>query len=295
MGTVQPIINYGAGVWGTRDFSCINAVQNRACRFFMGVGKKTPNDAVQAEMGWTSPGQRRWLCVARTWFRLCNMSENRVTKRIFLWAHTRAQRNCKNWIFYVQKCFNELQMNHLSNINYSFDVKQSLTDLAMVLEETNEIQWFNRLQRDTAQRGPGGNKLRTFRLFKSEWTTELYLEQVINKSNRSALAKFRCGVAPLRIETGRYGRNRIPVHQRTCTLCNSTNVEDESHVILKCPLYQDLRDELFDEAREHNIPFDTLSDIEKMKYLLSNCDIVKSTARTLSKILERRKIFFYNI
>ena len=32
--------------------SCINAIQNRAMRFFLGVGKYTPVAALQGEMGW---------------------------------------------------------------------------------------------------------------------------------------------------------------------------------------------------------------------------------------------------
>ena len=38
---VSPVINYGACIWGFKSCSCINAVQNRAQRFFLGVGKYT--------------------------------------------------------------------------------------------------------------------------------------------------------------------------------------------------------------------------------------------------------------
>ena len=31
---VWSVISYGAAIWGTRGFSCINAVQHRAIRFF---------------------------------------------------------------------------------------------------------------------------------------------------------------------------------------------------------------------------------------------------------------------
>ena len=48
------------------------------------------------------------------------------------------------------------------------------------------------------------NKLKTYRLFKNEYCTDSYVENVNNRQHRSALAKFRCGVAPLRIETGRH-------------------------------------------------------------------------------------------
>ena len=49
---VQPVIDYGSAIWGFKDYSCINAVFNRACRFYLGVGKYTPNAAVKGDMGW---------------------------------------------------------------------------------------------------------------------------------------------------------------------------------------------------------------------------------------------------
>ena len=143
----------------------------------------------------------------------------------------------------------------------------------------------------TAVRGPGGNKLRTYRLFKTQWATEGYVKQIVNRAHRAALAKFRCGVAPLRLETGRFGRNRLPVNERICTLCNGNEVEDECHVIVRCPLYQDLREELFSKAVELNDNFNDLSDTDKMKTILSNLNIVKLTARSLFCILERRRLF----
>ena len=50
---VWPIVEYGSCIWGTRKRTCIEAVQNRACWYYMAVGKYTPNLAVQGDMGWT--------------------------------------------------------------------------------------------------------------------------------------------------------------------------------------------------------------------------------------------------
>ena len=36
---VQATLNYGAPIYGTSAFSCIDAIQNRACRYFLGLGK----------------------------------------------------------------------------------------------------------------------------------------------------------------------------------------------------------------------------------------------------------------
>ena len=49
---VWPVIAYGAAIWDTRQFSCIDTIQYRAMRFFMGTGKYTPNLAVAGDMGW---------------------------------------------------------------------------------------------------------------------------------------------------------------------------------------------------------------------------------------------------
>ena len=45
--TVQSIIDYSAALWGTKSVTCINAVQNRACRYFLGLGRYAPNVAVK--------------------------------------------------------------------------------------------------------------------------------------------------------------------------------------------------------------------------------------------------------
>ena len=50
--TVLSKINYGASIWGCRRFACIKAVQNRALIFFLGVGRYTPNAAVNGDTGW---------------------------------------------------------------------------------------------------------------------------------------------------------------------------------------------------------------------------------------------------
>ena len=49
---VWSVINYGAAVWGSRQFSCINSVQLRAARYYMVVGRYTSNSAVQGDTGW---------------------------------------------------------------------------------------------------------------------------------------------------------------------------------------------------------------------------------------------------
>ncbi len=47
----EPIMDYGTSVWGHKSFSCIDAVQNWAMRYFLRLGKRTPVVARQWEIG----------------------------------------------------------------------------------------------------------------------------------------------------------------------------------------------------------------------------------------------------
>ena len=88
----------------------------------------------------------------------------------------------------------------------------------MKRQTTTTTQWTEKNNAPIAVRCEmfGGNKLRIYRTFKNELITEPYLSIIVHKKYISAYAKFRCGVAPLKIETGRYGVNRVPVEERLC-------------------------------------------------------------------------------
>ena len=69
----------------------------------------------------------------------------------------------------------------------------------------SNIVWKEKLNATSAIRGntQGGNKLRTYSQFKHEYGTEPYVTIITRKCYRSAYAKFRCGVAPIKIKTCR--------------------------------------------------------------------------------------------
>jgi len=77
--------------------------------------------------------------------------------------------------------------------------------------------------------GQGRNKLPTYSQFKTEFCAEAYCKVIVPLSHRSTLSKFRCGVAPIRIETGRYGN--LPLNERKCYFFDS--IEDEVHVLFR--------------------------------------------------------------
>ena len=81
---VCPVIEYGASIWGFKSYSCINAVQNRAMRVFLGVGKYTPIAALHGELGWEPCISRQWLCIVLHVVRMPCTNSSRLNKRIAL-------------------------------------------------------------------------------------------------------------------------------------------------------------------------------------------------------------------
>jgi hypothetical protein len=127
-----------------------------------------------------------------------------------------------------------------------------------------------------------GKKLLTYKLFKSDFCTETYVKQAVLRLHRIVLAKFRCGVAPLRVETSRY--EQLEVNQMVCFHCID-NVEDESHVIWNCPLYDDIRNTLFNSAKSPSANFDSFNYVEKLCFLLSSSYVFRQCAKACYDIL----------
>ena len=282
---VGSVINYGAAIWGFKDYTCISYVQNRAAKYFMGVNKFTPNDAVSGDMAWNPVINKLWLCNFRQLSRFSKMERGRLNfKILYKWAYVHAQANKRNWCFKIRRKCEMLNFVEWCDIN--FTLRRSHLKifedamLHMYIEE-----WKERIAQCN-----DGKKLRTYKLFKSEFHVEPYLLVNMPKCHRAAFAKFRCGVAPLAIETGRY--LNLHVNQRVCFNC-STEVEDEQHVFMRCPLYSELRDALFLYVENVYNNFGQMSENDKFNFLFSNGDICSIVAKTCHQMLMCRNSHLY--
>ena len=283
---VQSVIKYGAAIWGTQSYSRIKSVQMRASRFFLGVGKYTPNAAVQGEMGWDFPQQRIGVCIARLWCREVNLDDCRLNKRVFKWAKDQPPHLC-TWFKRARSIFSSIDVDFCNEVNIE-NVRSVISNVDAKLKTMYIEEWKNDLNKVEGINGTGRNKLRTYRLFKADYEVEKYVKQNLTRKCRSAYAKFRCGVAPLRIETGRY--IGLEESQRTCYFCENV-VENEVHVITQCNKYLDIRNNLYAEARNVVDGFDSLNDCDKFVVLFKNDNLCYHVAKASDMILNQRLLF----
>ena len=155
---------------------------------------------------------------------MLDMCNSRLNKKVFLWGNVHCHTKIKNWSFRVHTKFKELNMEYLCNTNIVLD-KMFIKNIENVSFYRYKRKWQDDLMLNES------SKLRTYRLFKNDYFKEKYLSVNMPGKYKRAFAKFRCGVAPLKIETGRY--EGASIENRTCfnNICNVNNcIENEKHV-----------------------------------------------------------------
>ena len=179
---VQSVINYGAAIWGSSNFFSISAVQNRACRFFLGLGKYAPNPAVQGDMGWMLPEHRQWICVIRQFCRMISMDGTLLSKIIFTWSLTQYGSTCRTLPYRVRKFLIRIDMEHVLQA-YEVNTRSILSNINSNFVPLLHQEWKVKLLSSTAVANErcGGNKLRTYKTFKHDFLTEPYVGIITQK------------------------------------------------------------------------------------------------------------------
>ena len=132
-------------------------------------------------------------------------------------------------------------------------------------------------------------KLRTYKIFKEIYCTEFYVTSCLNRRQRSTMAKLRCGILPLEIETGRW--RSAPVEERLCKLCND-DIENEIHFLFKCNRYTDRRKSFYLEVENKSPGFKNVTDQDKLNVIMSD-SIIRCTMKYLQDIWNIRTELMY--
>ena len=87
------------------------------------------------------------------------------------------------------------------------------------------------------------SKLRFYKLFKTSFGKEPYLDHIKDFRLSKIVTKFRRSDHILEIEVGLH--KKFKVEERICKLCDSGDVESEIHFLEFCPTYTQIRNHYF--------------------------------------------------
>ena len=278
---VEPVLFYCAGIWGNRYQKEIDVVFNKACRYFLGTSKNASNAATRGDMGWVSCNVKLKIETVRLWCRLKQMSGNRIPLKVHKWSLN------------VNKSWEKSMLSFISehNLENAMLVERPNKSACILLTrqkltETENEKWRQKLMSNGSEQN--GNKLRTYRTYKTQFETEHYVKLNMSRDQRRILAKFRSCNLPLEIEKGRYTRPKTPVHERLCKYCKAQEIEDETHLLISCDFYDDIRYELFALAGQFDSNFINLLPENKMVFLMQNPNLQFKLASSLQKMIKRR-------
>ena len=104
---VLSISDYSAGIWGTKKFVKTEQVSYKVARYFMGVHRYAPVEALLGDMGWLSANSRHKILLLKQWNRLTKIPETRITRRVFDWDRLYSNKR-GTWSSATKHIFNEI-------------------------------------------------------------------------------------------------------------------------------------------------------------------------------------------
>ncbi|MEW8548168.1 MAG: reverse transcriptase domain-containing protein, partial [Candidatus Thiodiazotropha sp.] len=237
---IRPILTYGAEIWisdytikdKTLDTLPFEKLQNRFCKYLLGVHKKSSNLASRLEFGREPTINFIYSQVFKYYTRLCQLPDNRLLKEVFELDKSLFHDGYRSWYSSMQTSMEKMSITDLdaqsSNISkiisskYSSRINKELTVLR------NQVH---------------DNKLNTFSQIYTQFSLQNYLTFGLPKSKTKELSKLRISSHDLLIERGRYFRPKVPRENRLCMTCNK--IEDEEHFMIYCSRFSMIRNDLF--------------------------------------------------
>ena len=280
---VEPVLFYCAGIWGHRYFREIDTVLNKACRYFLGTSKNASNLATRGDMGIDSCIVKQKLETVRLWCRIKQLPESRQSSIVHKWSLNIS----KSWEKIMLSFIAENNLEDVMLVDKP-DKAACITLAKQKLIHTETVKWQAKLMSNGNDQN--GNKLRTYRTYKTQFKTEDYVKINMSRDQRKVLAKFRCCNLPLEIEKGRYTRPKTPVNERICKFCGSQEVEDETHFLISCSFYDDIRYDLFNLCSQINVNFRNLIASEKLIFIMQTSSLQLKLASSLQKMIRRRNM-----
>ena len=231
---VLPIVLYGSEIWGVKAHNVIECVLLKFCRQQLGVGTNAPAPALLGECGRSNLYVNCYIRSIKYWLKLIQIPDGSLLKSCYtmLLKHCNAGRI--NWAWEIKQLLYRFGFGYIWESQNVFNDSKFLHDFGRRVLDCSMQAWQENMS--------NMSKLRTLCLFKTNIYTEPYLFLWLPQKIRSSIAKFRIGVHDLEIERGRH--HNIPVVERICKLCSTlgnTHIEDEYHVLILCPFYNELR------------------------------------------------------
>ena len=239
---IKPILTYGSEVWLTDyNINFVNAdilpmekLHHKMIKCVLGVKRQSSNMACRLECNRIPTLISSMTIMYNYYLRFLKMDQNRTLYKAFVTDQTLFQENSKSWYSTISSIFKLVKIDINDNIDSSTFTKK-LVDF-YYQHMTTQIERI--------KSGVTDSKLSLFsNIFIPDNKIPFYLSINQNKKIKSKITEMRISAHNLNIERGRYCKPKVPRSERFCKFCH--DVETESHFLIACNKYNNIRTKLF--------------------------------------------------
>jgi len=231
---VKPVALYGAEIWGTQVHKSLEDVQTTFCKRTLGLPKQATNLACVAECGRYPLFVSTYIKCIKYWLKILQLPDHRYVKACYK-DQVRLDENKKvNWVTHIREMLQRYGFGEIWTAQGVANVPIFISTLRQRIQSSYYREWNNEIR--------NMSKMSIYNTFKTVFTAERYIHALNVMKFRRAYSRFRCSNHQLEIELGR--RNNVFMEDRICKWCEVKDIiviEDEYHFLLRCELYDELR------------------------------------------------------
>ena len=241
---VQPILDYGAGLWGIgvsqQQARRLESVFSRFARGLLGTSTGTAAAFLRAEFGVQSQQVRREEFALRWWYHVeKEVDAGRLLSKLFLQRKARfyggGGHRRGGWFKdfdVVRRRYPSLE-DYLSGHTVPKDKDDWLAIVGKAVKQRDDVLWLEEAQ--------GKSSMKPYLSFKQAPQLESYIGHQ-HHAAATTLAKLRAG--SLELGPVQMRRAQLPAALGVCCLCGTGVQESVRHFVLVCPALAAQRDKL---------------------------------------------------
>ena len=233
---IQPILTYGAEIWGLSDnIDIIEKVHLFSLKRFLGVHSKTPRHLVYGDTGRYPLFVVTYTKCIKFWLRIISLCPNRFCNKAYFMLLYLHNQGYTTWVDKIKNVLYKYGFGFVWEAQGVGNEAQFLKCFRERLVDCYIQNWNSSLE--------SRDFYRPYFLFKRDFCIEPYVINVCNFWFRKALARFRFGMTELNDSFLKFSHSKKE-NNRNCPFCVD-QLENEKHFLLICPVYSSLRSKLF--------------------------------------------------
>ena len=283
---IMPILEYACEIWCSNNpIMVLEQVHLKFIKTVLGVKQSTPTAAVYGETGRFPMHMRFQDRMTKLWARIKKLSPDNLIHKIYDESLRLSQEGHDTWADRVNNIISRY------TDDYSFQ-SNDVDKRVNYLRERRYTQFIRDWTQDLHVDNKW-SKLDTYKLIKNDNRIEPHILYVRDKNHQRALTRLKVSSHKLNIEAGRHARPYVHRQQRLCLYCDSLELDDEIHFLLRCNFHSEARYSFIRKIAEHlPVQLETVPHTELFIDIMTskNTDVLNAVAKFVYLEFKRREL-----